>query len=141
MNQIIPHHLWIGHAGEGRDFRHLFDEGIRAVVEVAVEEPPSQPPRELVYCRFPLLDGADNDPDLLMLAIQTTTSLLRARLPTLVCCDNGMSRGPAVAAAALSLAQQVAPEECLARVAKHHPSDVSPGFWSDVTRVLGAGRT
>jgi hypothetical protein len=65
MNQIPPYHLWIGHAGDGRDYRRLLDLGIRAVVQLAVEEPPLQPPRELIYLRFPLRDGADNPDDLL----------------------------------------------------------------------------
>lgn len=141
MNQIVPHLLWVGHAGEARDFRKVFDAGIKAVVDVALEEPPTQPPRELVYCRFPLLDGADNDPDLLRLAITTLAELLRAHVPTLVCCANGMSRSPALAAAALARLGQAGPEECLERVLHHHPSDVVPGLWNEIRRTLdGSGK-
>jgi hypothetical protein len=136
MNQIVPHLLWVGHSGEARDFRKVFGAGIKAVVDVALEEPPTQPPRELVYCRFPLLDGADNDPNLLRLAIATLAELLRERLPTLVCCANGMSRSPALAAAALAHLGQGSPEECLERVLNHHPSDVVPGLWNEVHRAL-----
>jgi hypothetical protein len=43
MNKIPPHHLWIGHAGDGSDFQGLFDADIRAVVQLAIEEPPIRP--------------------------------------------------------------------------------------------------
>jgi protein-tyrosine phosphatase len=138
MNQIAPHRLWIGHAGEERDFRALFDAGIKAVVDLAVEEPPSPTPRELMACRFPLLDGMGNDPQVLELALRTVTALVRAQVPTLVCCGGGMSRSPAVAATGLALAHGEAPEECLQRVVAHHPCDVSPALWNEVTALLPA---
>jgi protein-tyrosine phosphatase len=136
MNQIKPYALWIGHAGEGRDFRLIFDSGIQALVQLAAEELPPQPPRELICCHFPLLDGTGNSASLLSLAIETVAALLRTHVPTLVSCGAGMSRGPAVAAAALALVHREPPEECLERVVSYHPSDVLPGFWSDVTGIL-----
>jgi hypothetical protein len=138
MRQILPHPLWLGHAGDGRDYRRLLDAGIGAVVQLALEEPPLQPPHELICCRFPLLDGPGNDPDLLALAAATVARLLRRGVPTLVCCGGGMSRSPAVAAAALALALRQDPDECLKRVAEHHPADVLPGLWEEVKDVLGA---
>jgi protein-tyrosine phosphatase len=136
MDQILSHSLWLGHAREGRDFRQLFDAGIQALVELALEEPPAPPPRELIYCRFPLQDGVGNSPRMLFLAIRTVAALLRRRVPTLVCCATGMSRAPAVAAAALALLKKQSPEEWLQRVLEHHPGDVSPGLWQEITRVL-----
>jgi protein-tyrosine phosphatase len=141
MNQILPHLLWLGHAGDGRAFRKLFDADIKAVVELAAEEPSSPVPRELFYCRIPLLDGLDNNPDWLFLALTTVASLLRRRVPTLVCCGAGRSRSPAIAAAALALAHDLTPEECLQRVAERHPSDVSPGLWKEITAFLSSIRT
>ncbi|HMC65913.1 MAG TPA: hypothetical protein VKI65_13320 [Gemmataceae bacterium] len=140
MNQIQPNPLWIGHMGEGRDFRNLFDLGIKAVVELAMEEQPLQPPRELISCRFPLLDGAGNRAELLFLAVSTVASLLKMRIPTLLCCSAGGSRSPAVAAAALAMIHHEPPEECLERVVEQHASDVSPGFWDEVTRLLPSVR-
>jgi hypothetical protein len=136
MNQIMPHRLWVGHAGEERDFRALFDAGIRAVVGLALEELPAQPPRELVYCRFPLVDGIGNDPDVLAMAIRVVAALVKAQVPTLVECGGGMSRSPAVAAAALALAHGSPLHDCLERVVRHHPCDVSPGLWNEVTALL-----
>lgn len=135
MTQIVPNLLWLGHAGEGRDFRALFGAGIRAVVELAAEELPSQPPRDLVYCRFPLIDGEGNDSALLLLAMQTVATMLTGRIPTLVCCGAGLSRSPAIAAAALACTQNEPLNVCLERVTKHHPADVSPALWHEITEL------
>jgi protein-tyrosine phosphatase len=138
MNQIKPYALWVGHAGEGRDFRQVFDVGIKALVQLAAEELPSQPPRDLIFCRFPLIDGTGNQSELLSLAISTVAQLLQRHLPTLVSCGAGMSRAPAISAAALAVVHRESPEECLERVVRQHPSDVSPGLWTEVTGVLAS---
>jgi len=132
--------VWLGHAGETRDFRSLFDAGIRAVVELAAEELVSPVPRETIYCRFPLLDGVGNDNDVLLLAIGAVAGLVRKRMPTLVCCSSGLSRSPAVAAAGLALAHDGSPESALVRVTACHPSDVSPGLWNEITALLRVTR-
>jgi protein-tyrosine phosphatase len=136
MNRIEPHRLWVGHGGDECDFRALFDAGIKAIVELAVEEAPSQTPRELIACRFPLVDATGNDPEVLQLALRTVAALLKAQVPTLICCGGGISRSPAVAAAGLALAFGEPPEECLKRVVTHHRSDVSPGLWNEVMALL-----
>jgi protein-tyrosine phosphatase len=139
VRQVSPYWLWLGHAGDGRDFRAIYDAGIRAVVQLALEEPALQPPRDLVYCRIPLLDGSGNADDALFLAVRTVADLLRRRVPALVCCGAGMSRAPAVGAAALALVEQAPPEDCLRRLAEqHHPTDVTPGLWNEVLQVLDA---
>ncbi len=135
MNQIPPYPVWVGHLGEGADFRKVFDHGIRALVHLALEEPSPQPPRELIVCRFPLLDGGGNRSELLALAIRTTAALLKLHIPTLVFCGGGESRSPAVTAAALSLAFGGTLEESLQRIVQHHPSDVSPGLWQEIKGV------
>lgn len=81
MRQIHPHALWLGHAGDGRDFRLLLDTGIQAVVQLAAEEPPLQLPRELTYCRFPLVDGPDNERKLLSLAVTTVANFVEENVP------------------------------------------------------------
>jgi hypothetical protein len=136
MRQIRPHFLWIGHANDGRDHRRQLGLGIRALLQVAAEEPALQPPRDLLYCRVPLLDSPGNDAKLLDMAITTLASFLQRRLPTLVCCSVGMSRGPAIAAAALAQVYHEAPDACLKRVAEHHPADVAPGLWEEVTSLM-----
>ncbi len=135
MNQILPHPLWIGRAGDGRDNRRLLDNGIRAVVQLAVEEPPLQLPRELVYLRFPLHDGPGNPEGLLELAVGAVVALLRQRMRTLACCGAGMSRSPAVAAVAVGLVTGEAADEVLKRFLKSRPGDVSPGLWGQLKRI------
>jgi hypothetical protein len=138
MKQILPHFLWLGHAGDGTDARQLFAVGIEALVQLAMEVPPVQPPRELIYCRIPLVDGSGNSTKLLRLAIRTVAELLSAHVPTLVCCNAGLSRAPAIAAAALSLLSRQSPGDCLRRLAEEHPCDVAPALWDDIVQVLGS---
>jgi len=140
MRQILPHALWLGHAEDGRDYRRILDAGIQAIVQLALEELPLQPPRELICCRFPLLDGPGNDANLLALATATVANLLGRGVPMLLCCGAGMSRSPAIAAAALATACGETPDQCLKRVAEHHPADVLPGLWNELKGVLDARR-
>jgi len=134
MKQILNHSLWIGHAADGRNTRLLLDVGIQAVVQLALEELPLAPPRELIYLRFPLLDGEDNEPALLIQAMQTVARLLQTRIPTLVCCGGGLSRSPAIVAAALALDDADGKEldAWLEKMAHLGPIDVSPGLWRDI---------
>ncbi len=140
MRQILPHSLWLGHAGDGTDYKHILDAGIQAIVQLAEEERPLQPPRELIYCRFPLIDGPGNNAKLLDLTITTVANLLERRVPTLLCCGGGLSRSPVLAAAALSQVYQEDPDECLKQVAEHHAADVLPGLWNEVKHFLASER-
>jgi protein-tyrosine phosphatase len=105
-------------------------------VDLAVNEPPASVTRELVYCRFPLVDGSGNPPWLLRAAVEVVAGLLRTGTPTLVYCGPGMSRSPCIAAGAIALARGCPPAEALAAVAQSGVADVSPGLWSDVQAVL-----
>jgi protein-tyrosine phosphatase len=136
MNQIKPYSLWIGTSADGRAFRELFDQGIRAIVQLAAEEAPIQAPRDFILFRIPLDDGNGNDSDVLSLAIRSVGQLNSKGLPTLVCCGAGMSRSPTVAAAALSLVEHRGLEDSLKTVTEHHAADVSPGLWEDVRKAV-----
>jgi len=141
VRQLQPHRLWLGHAGDAGNARPLFDAGVKAVVDLAVEEPPSRPPRELISCRFPLVDGAGNDPDTMVLAVRTIATLIQGQVPTLVCCSVGVSRAPAVTAAALSLVQRLTPAQALERLAQQYPCDVNTALWEEVAALMAAGLT
>jgi protein-tyrosine phosphatase len=140
MHQIPPHTLWLGHAGDDRDLRQLYAAGIRARVELAAEEAPAPAPRDLIACRFPLVDGGGNDPAVLAMALRTVAGLLERGIPTLVCCGGGMSRSPAIAAAALALLSGEHPEECLRQVTAHRPADVVPALWGEVVAAVHSPR-
>jgi protein-tyrosine phosphatase len=136
MRQVQPYALWIGHQGNARDFVALLRAEVRALVQLAAEEPPVQPPRELIYYRFPLLDGTGNPVEHLTLAVQAVTELLRRQLPTALCCGNGVSRSPAIAAAAIALFKGLDLAESLKRIADQHRCDISPGFLHDLREAL-----
>lgn len=124
MRQVGDHPLWIGTARDARDMRAVVNAGIEAIVDLAAEELPVQPTRDLVYLRFPLLDGDGNDPVRLRVMLDGVIALVRGRVPTLVACGMGMSRSLAVAAVAFATAHGWS----LADVLKltPGPGDVSP---------------
>jgi hypothetical protein len=119
-----------------RDLRRVLSAGVLALVDLAANEPPTAVTHELVYCRFPLVDGPGNPPWLLRGVAETTAWLLRSDVPTLVYCGSGMSRSPAIAAAAISLAGGGPPDTCLAALAKSGPHDISPALWHEMTASL-----
>jgi hypothetical protein len=138
MRVILSNHIWIGNAGDGRDPERLLRAGVAAVINLAAEEPSLVLPRSMIYCHFPLTDGAPDDVGVLDVAIQTVVLLLKKRIPTLVYCGAGMSRSPAVVAAGLSIAFGGSPEEKLKEIVAGHPHDVSPHLWEAVQRSCRA---
>ena len=79
MRAIVPGVLWVGNALEARDVAGVLAAGISVVIDLAIEEPPIQFPRDVAYCRFPLLDGAGNGDAVLRSAIDTAAHLIAAR--------------------------------------------------------------
>ena len=132
MIQLEPYLLWICNAGDCRDATKVLEAGIRAVVQLAIEEPPTQFPRDVIVVRIPLLDGSDNSLDTLRLAVTTLQHLLTTKVPTLLCCSAGMSRSPAVAACALARINGRAPTESLAQIQSRLGTDISPRLWQDL---------
>jgi hypothetical protein len=140
MRCLDGYSLWLGNVGDLREPARLFAADIRAVVELAANEAPAQLPREFLHCRFPLNDGAGNPPWLLRAAITTVTSLIESRVPTLVCCGAGMSRSPAIAAAAIAMDSGEAPGDVLSRISRSGPHDISASLWADVQAVVTSSR-
>ena len=137
MRRVGERPLWVGTARDARDMRAVHDAGIEAVVDLAMMCPPVTPTRELVYLRFPLVDGSGNPPWLLRAAVKAVRELVQAGVPTLVACDGGMSRSLVVVAAVLWLeAPDVSPDEVLGRVRGDGPADVHPLLWADVERLV-----
>lgn len=82
--------------------------------------------------RIPLIDGAGNTAVALRLAVDAVGLLVRQQVPTLVACSAGMSRSPAIVAAALAMVLRRPPEDTLAMITREGPHDVSPGLWGDL---------
>ena len=137
MRAVQPS-LYLGNALDARDLRRLYEQQIAAVIDLALEEPPAQLGREIVYCRFPLIDGGGNPDWLLRAATETTLQLLNQSVPALVACSGGMSRSPAIVAGVLSLAHGRAPAECLLELVRGQPHEVSPPLWAEVERLVRA---
>jgi protein-tyrosine phosphatase len=136
MRQVAGKKLWLGHAGDLRAPRALLASGIEAVVELADSEQLAVLPRELVRCKFPLSDGGVNPPWLLRLAAESVAALLRAGVPTLVCCACGLSRSVCIAAAGVAVAEGRRLDEALAAVVGSGPADVSPGFLAQLRNIF-----
>jgi hypothetical protein len=127
--------LFVGNALDARDLRSLYDTGIKAVVDLAINETPAQLGRDLIYCRFPINDGDGNSDAMIQIAIQTVCSLVRDRIATLVACSAGMSRAPSIASVSIAIITNQLPDDCLRTVIQNSPNDVSPILWDHVNRV------
>lgn len=138
MREIIPGRIWIGNARDVRDVTLVLSLDIAAVVELAMEEATVPYPRDIIHCRFPLMDGLGNQPALVRLAIRTLATLIETATPTLVACSGGMSRSPAIVAAAMSLAKGDSPDDWLQRITTVGPHDVAPALWNDIRHECNA---
>jgi hypothetical protein len=127
--------LFIGNAMDARDLRLLYDNQIAAVVDLAINEPPAQLARDMVYCRIPIMDGDGNANAIIETAIRCLAALIDNNIPTMVACSAGMSRSPAIAAAAIALATARPLDDCLTAITTGGPHDVSPILWSRVKTV------
>ena len=136
MREVIPNSLWLGNAFDARDVKAVLAHRIQAIIDLAVEELPVPVPRDLVYCRFPMLDGQGNAPAILNAAIKTGVDLIKAKVPTLISCGAGMSRSPAIAAAVMAAIDGIEPEEAMKHLAATGPHDVAPLFWREVIEAL-----
>ena len=133
MREVIPEKLWIGNALDARDVTGVLGLGVTAVIDLAIEEPPIQFPRDIAYCRFPLIDGSGNQPAILRAAIETTATFIASRTPTLVACGAGMSRSPAIVAAAKATLEGGTLADALGKLTAGQPHDVSPSLLVEIS--------
>lgn len=136
MRAIDRTPMWIGTARDARNLHTLAQHEIAAVIDLALEEPPAELPRQTLYCRLPLLDGAGNSQAALRRAAEMVRSLLDDDAPFVVACSGGMSRSPAIAAAGLALAQGVSLAAAVQIVCRDGPRDIHPGLLADLQRVF-----
>lgn len=135
MRNVVPDLLWIGNALDVADLAPIFDVGIEAIVDLALNEKPAQLTRDLIYCRFPLNDGGGNPPQHLRAAVDGVESLISNQIPTLAHCSAGMSRSLAITAFALARSRGEKAEETLVALASGQPHDVSPVLWNDICKA------
>jgi hypothetical protein len=136
MHEIHPNQLWIGHALDLREPRAIFDSCIAAVIDLAFEELPAQLPRQLIYCRFPIIDGGGNKEAILFHALQTIIDLIGTGTRTIVGCSAGMSRSPTLASFALAAHLGEEPSVIVKRIASIKALDLKPELWNDMARVF-----
>ena len=136
MRQIKPYRIWVGNIVDARDLRAILDQRIQVIVDLAANELPSTITRDLAYIRCPLLDASGNPQWQVRMAVEAVWRLLQANVPTLVYCSAGMSRTPAIVAAAIALESQRPLADCLQEITANVPHDVSAGLIADVQGVL-----
>lgn len=127
--------LLIGNAIEARNMRLLYDNEVRAVLDLAANEKPASLGRDHIYVRVPILDGDGNSDRDIELAIITLVHLMKTETKTLVACSAGMSRSPCVAAASIALASNRSIDECMRKIISAGPNDASPILWHHVQNV------
>jgi len=135
MREILASKLWLGNSADLRNVEGILQNGIQAVIDLAIEQLMPTLPRTLVYCCFPILDGEQSFPTALRMAIETLVLFLQGEAPTLVCCSAGMSRSPAVVAGALSISQGGNPDDHLRKIVMGFPHDVSPQLWQGIRGI------
>lgn len=134
MKCFIQNQLWQGNSVEAGDVRAILDLGVQAVVDLAAEEQSIRYPRDILVLRYPIIDGAGNPPWLLESIVCTLHNLLANEIPTFVYCSAGLSRSPALIAAALARSRNVSMEDAIAIVLGERSLDVSTALWSELVR-------
>ncbi|MGE4003732.1 MAG: protein phosphatase [Planctomycetaceae bacterium] len=138
MRTVIPERLWIGNAGDLSEPIIRAEPEDLAIVDLAIDEPVHPTFRDRLYLRIPLIDGSENSPERLRLAVRTVAALLLDQVPICLACSSGMSRSPAIAAYAMALVQKRKPEECLSMIREACGGDVMPVLWNDIADALAA---
>jgi protein-tyrosine phosphatase len=131
----VEDYLWVGNAADGRDINLVCQAQFDVVVDLAIEEPPICLPRELSYFRIPLEDGGEDDLRRVISAIRTIAFSITQEMNTLVCCSAGLSRSPAIAAAAIAIKFAKNLDQSLREVASAKRCDVTPMLWRSVVEA------
>ena len=135
MLNIPNTNLWLGTEQDLRQIPQCLNQGITAIVDLAIEEPLPIIPRITNYCRFTVTDGGENDPANLQAAISVSTIFLEGGHATAICCNAGLSRSPTIAAVVLSNISGQSPVACLERIAAVRHVDVNPALWNQVVGI------
>ncbi|MFO0924334.1 MAG: hypothetical protein U0905_17805 [Pirellulales bacterium] len=110
----------------------LYDNGIRAVVDLAINEKPAELGRELICCRFPINDGDGNPDWLIAIAIKLLFRWFDMRSGRLWLVARALSHFHRSRRQCLRIAIF---DECLMELIDDAPNDVSPILWTHIKRV------
>ena len=136
MREVLPERLWLSNAVEVGDVRRVLSFGVEALVDLAADEPILvHLPRDLVYLRFPLVDGDGNNSSVIQAAVDVASHFVKTEIPTVVFCSAGLSRSPCIVAAAIAKARGIDPHTSLEQVVKDPPSDISPLLWQSIVNA------
>ena len=136
MIQVPSTLLWIGNAHEARDPAELSEQGIKCVVDLAIDELPSSLPRDFIYCRFPLVDGQGNEKILVRQCVQTVANFVELGTPTLIACSAGLSRSPTIAVFAVAHAKKTSIEQVFDWIKDTKRFDIHSGLWQEVLEYM-----
>lgn len=136
MREIVVGRVYCGNVGDLDDIAALRRAGVHAVVELAIEEPPSRAGREMIWIRIPITDGAGSAGQFVEMALRCVSSLVLAKIPVLVACSAGMSRSPSIIAGAISIAEDRDPDVVLQEVVRGASADVSNHLWHQVRSLV-----
>lgn len=101
MTEIVPGRLYLGNMADANNIPLLHERGIKSIMSVCQFAPKKAREQPFVRVHVPLVDGP-NEPEIFALAVALTARLLLAsERPMLVHCRGGVSRSPAVLAAAM----------------------------------------
>ncbi len=82
MRKLDSCSLWLGNVADVRDLSSVLSVGVLAIIDLAASELPLAPPRDIVYCRFPLVDGPGNPPWIMRNAVATTAAFIQVHTAT-----------------------------------------------------------
>jgi protein-tyrosine phosphatase len=136
MLNIPKTELWLGNTSDLRDIRAVLKTGVTAIIDLAIEEPLPSLPRTTNYCRVVLTDDGENNPANILAAILAAGALVDGGHAVAICCNAGLNRSLAIAAATLARLSGKSAAECLELVATVKHVDVNPALWNQVVGVL-----
>ena len=99
--------LFVGTVDDAGATERLHERGITTIVSVIRGAPAGGYPADVTVVTVPMLDGPQNDLERFEQAVSHVLSVLQTDESLLVHCSAGASRSPAVAAAALALADDI----------------------------------
>lgn len=117
MDEVSPG-LFVGALSDAGDEPLLQEHGVDRVVSLTHEDPENGFPDSVSVSKFEMMDGPQNDLEVLKEAVQDVVSALDSGESVLVHCSRGASRSVCVAATAVAIDQKLQMGKALLEVDK-----------------------